>query len=106
MTNSGSRRAPAIRNRCCSCQSQETNALPDVDSLAQTIATLGNQQYAGLCRLLHAVDGALKRVGIVTGAVCMRAECLRGEIHRARVGRSTWVKRRGVSGCDQKKTAA
>ena len=78
--------------------SQETNALPDVDRLAQAIATLGNQQYAGPCRLLHAVDGSLKRVGIVTDAVCMRAECLRGEIHRARIGRSNWVERRGVSG--------
>ena len=41
---------------------EKTNALPDVNRLAQAIATLGNQQYAGARGLLHPVDGLLQRV--------------------------------------------
>ena len=48
--------------------------------------------------LLHPVDGSLKRVGVVTDSVCMRAECLLGEIHRARIVRSNRVERPGVNG--------
>jgi hypothetical protein len=60
-----------------------------VDRFAQAVAAHGDQQYASTCRLLHAVDGSLKRVGIITRAIRMRTEGFPGEIHCARIIRST-----------------
>ena len=49
--------------------SDEADSLPDVDGLAEPVASFGNQHDSLASRFLNAIDGLLQGVGIVGESV-------------------------------------
>ena len=58
----------------------ESDALPDMHRLPEAVTTLRNEHHADAGRFLHAIDGPLQRVGVVTNPVCVRTEGFLGEL--------------------------
>lgn len=71
----------------------QTDALPDVNGLAEAIATLGNQHHACTGCFLHTIDRLLQGLGVVAHASGVRAERYSGEIHGAGIVGALWEAR-------------